>query len=631
MNVSNSLEAFVYPIKRTIHFKIEDIKGFGEKGRFSTPVKIGKTKWYIEAQITTSNHITKERCFLLYLKNLHRFLPGEKIVLEYQFKMLNQNPSKNKVCHEIELRTFQIHQSLGGNGTPIEKLELMNGGFVKNGNIIIECDVQIYLERLEESGIILQELRPNNQDVEQMFSDVDYKPIKKVIEMEIQLSKLTICVPYSQSIYIDEIPFKIEVRKECENWMSIWLFCNQEDRSDWWKVNVLATFQLINRSSNVKSNSLLIRPTLLERSNIKCGKNRWIKWDELMDPDHVCVKKGRIVVEVIVDILGKYGFDETTGQGIEKPMKRMTDALILVDETEFYVPKMILSHQSSWFCQLFAEKYDKNIFTLTNVDAALFSNFLNLVYDLELDLIEEDIGKLLELLEKYGSEKCMKRLDQQLVHMEVKDDMKMLKLVDRYSLLYVKMKYNKKCQSADELKKIFRDPDVIKLSDELRSDLVSNKLPSLEESDDEPYYLYSKETQRISSNTRERQQNPLIENDETWMQLENPDVQNLGNSFLSLLAENNIDHPSEPASIQFSEFSVPSDMVIFNFKDNKIFYSSKQILANASHYFMKRYYGPDAKNDDNTIIFDKITSKDFNVLLNHVYHPTKSITGMPIS
>ncbi|CAL2044014.1 unnamed protein product [Caenorhabditis brenneri] len=629
MNVSNSLKTFVYPIKRTIRFEIEDIEGLGEEGRYSTPVKIGKTKWYIEAQITKSNHVTKERCLLLYLKNLHSFLPGEKIDFAYQFKLQHQNPSKNKVCNELEYRTFYNHSALGGHGTSIEKLVIMNGGFVKDGNIIIECDVKIVLECLEKRKMNIHELRPNNQDVEQMFSDAAYEPTKKMIEMEIQLSQLTNSIPYSQLVYIDEIPFKIEIRKESDNWISIWLLCNQEDQSDWWRVNVLAKFRLINRSSNVKRNLLSIRSTLLERSNIKCGKNRWIKWEELIDPNHVCVKYGRIVVEVVVDILRKYGFDETTGKGIGKPMQRMTDALILIDKTEFYVSRMILSHQSSWFCQLFAENSNKNIFTLTNVDATLFSNFLHLVYNCELNLKEEDVGKLLELLEKYGSEECIRRLDQQLANLEVKDDLKMLKLVDRYSLYYVKMKYNKKYQNADEWKKLFRDPDVIKLTDELRRDLVSDEFPSSEESDETPYYLYSKVTQKLSKNIpnpRQRLQKALIGNNEIKMLLEDPDVQNLGNSFLSLLAENNIGQPSEPALIQFSEFSAPSDMVTFNFKDNKIFYSSKQILANASHHFLKRYYGPDAKDDDNTTIFDEITSEDFNVLLNHVYHPTKPIT-----
>ncbi|CAL2043941.1 unnamed protein product [Caenorhabditis brenneri] len=473
----------------------------------------------------------------------------------------------------------------------------------------------------------LQELRPNNQDIEQMFSDVAFESIKKVIEMEIQLSQLTNSVPYSQPFYIDGIPFKIEIGKESENWISIWLLCNQEDKSDWWRVNLVSEFRLINRNTNVKWNLLTIRSTFLERSNMKCGTNNWIKWDDLMVPKHVCVKHGRIVVEVVVDILGKYGFDETTGKGIKKPMKRMTDALILVEKTEFYVSRMILSHLSFWFCQLFTENSNTNIFPLTNVDATLFSKFLHLVYNCELNLIEKDVGKLLELLEKYGSDECIRRLDKQLVNLEVKDDLKMLKLVDKYSLFYVKIKYNRKYQNAEEWKKLFRDPDVIKLTDELRRDLVSDEFSNSEESDDEPFYLYSKSVRKISktiSNPRERLQKALIENDEIRMLLEDPDVQNLGNSFLSLLTENKTDQPS--SSIQFSEFSAPSVMVTFNFKDNKIFYSSKQILANASHYFLKRYYGPDAKDDDNTIIFDEITSQDFNVLLNHVYHPTKPIT-----
>ncbi|EGT44014.1 hypothetical protein CAEBREN_20329 [Caenorhabditis brenneri] len=481
--------------------------------------------------MTKSNHITKERCLLLYLKNLHSFLPEEKMLCAYQLKLLHPNPWKTKVYNEFEDRPLPFHSPRSRNCISIEKLAIMNGGFVNNGKIIIECYVRIVFERLEERKVNLQELRPNNQDIEHMFLEVPYEPIKKVIEMEIQLSQLTNSVPYSQPFYIDGIPFKVEIGKESDNWISIWLLCNQEDKSDWWRVNLVSEFRLINRNTNVKWNLLTIRSTFLERSNIKCGKNNWIKWDDFMDPKHVCVKHGRIVVEVVVDILGKYGFEETTGKGIKKPMKRLTDALILIDKKEFYVSRM--------------------------------------------------------------------------------------------------MKYNKKYQNAEEWKKLFRDPDVIKLTDELRRDLVSDEFPSSEESDDEPFYLYSKSVRKISktiSNPRERLQKALNENHEIRMLLEDPDVQNLGNSFLSLLTENNIGQPAEPPSIQFSEFSAPSVMVTFNFKDNKIFYSSKQILANASHYFMKRYYGPDAKYDDNTIIFDEITSEDFNVLLNHVYHPTKPIT-----
>uniref|UniRef100_A0A1I7T9Y4 BTB domain-containing protein n=1 Tax=Caenorhabditis tropicalis TaxID=1561998 RepID=A0A1I7T9Y4_9PELO len=100
-------------------------------------------------------------------------------------------------------------------------------------------------------------------------------------------------------------------------------------------------------------------------------------------------------------------------------------------------------------------------------------------------------------------------------------------------------------------------------------------------------------------------------------------MKNQGNQILSILSER-----TKSPQISFKEFSDPSDMVTFNFKDNRIFYSSKQILANASVYFMKRFFGPNAKYDDNTIIFDDVTSQNFNVLMNHIYHPNIAITGI---
>uniref|UniRef100_A0A1I7T9Y6 BTB domain-containing protein n=1 Tax=Caenorhabditis tropicalis TaxID=1561998 RepID=A0A1I7T9Y6_9PELO len=104
--------------------------------------------------------------------------------------------------------------------------------------------------------------------------------------------------------------------------------------------------------------------------------------------------------------------------------------------------------------------------------------------------------------------------------------------------------------------------------------------------------------------------------------MEDPDLQNQGNQILSIL----LGKPETSSQISFKEFSDPSDMVTFNFKDNKIFYSSKQILANASVYFMRRFFGPNAKYDDDTIIFDDVTSENFNIFMNHIYHPTRVIT-----
>uniref|UniRef100_A0A1I7T9Y3 G-patch domain-containing protein n=1 Tax=Caenorhabditis tropicalis TaxID=1561998 RepID=A0A1I7T9Y3_9PELO len=54
-----------------------------------------------------------------------------------------------------------------------------------------------------------------------------------------------------------------------------------------------------------------------------------------------CEKHGRISIKATVDILRKYGFDGKTGRGIEKPMKKMTDAVIWIQEEKFHVSRMV--------------------------------------------------------------------------------------------------------------------------------------------------------------------------------------------------------------------------------------------------------------------------------------------------
>uniref|UniRef100_A0A1I7T9Y2 Tudor domain-containing protein n=1 Tax=Caenorhabditis tropicalis TaxID=1561998 RepID=A0A1I7T9Y2_9PELO len=81
----------------------------------------------------------------------------------------------------------------------------MNGGYVNNGRIVIECDVEIVNEDIRYPRVLTS--RPDDDDVRLMLQEVGYIPTIKCIEMEVALNEISEDLTASHVVYIDGIPW----------------------------------------------------------------------------------------------------------------------------------------------------------------------------------------------------------------------------------------------------------------------------------------------------------------------------------------------------------------------------------------------------------------------------------------
>ncbi|CAP26623.2 Protein CBG06295 [Caenorhabditis briggsae] len=521
-----SFEKYIYPIRGKLRFETDQMEDLNKCYKYGNAVKLGKTEWCLIVATECSPHTQNQKCFSIFLKSLYNYDLAETISGQFCVYILkNSKPEKAR-----RTKFVMNEKSTGTYGFPnfLKWDELMNDGYVENGKIVIEAVLSIEVEQIFNPKSTFFDCRPNSEDLKVMLEPKEEGcQIKsgRIIQ-EVEMAKLK----------------------------------DMNLQNLWWRVEAAAEIHIKSRLHPNVNISFNVPPKLFLGS--RSYGSFYDIWDFLMDQESGYLSIGKILVEIRIDVRKKYGFECP-----QKPIRKMTDSVILIDGEEFHVSRSLLSHHSSVLCDLFTGTPDIPNFLFDEISKELFVKFLELVHDWKTEIDEKNIEKLLKCLNLLEADECIKLCDN----------------------LMVRNEFNF-CNRAHF--QTFQSPN-------------------------EPYYSYVKRYPKLPNVLRPTGEFQFEFVEKTREMLEDPEMEHIGNEVLLYLSRKSNLLKNMCSRVFFKEFSDPLDMVVFHFEDGKSFYASKQF----SQHFMREFYGPKYKGNDNEIKISDVKSEDFEMFLTFIYRP----------
>ncbi|KAF1766899.1 hypothetical protein GCK72_006857 [Caenorhabditis remanei] len=183
------------------------------------------------------------------------------------------------------------------------------------------------------------------------------------------------------------------------------------------------------------------------------GWEKFIEWAE-MEKDFLV--DDMLTVETHVKIGKTTGIYKDNLRSFDETMEEFSDVVLVVNEQKFYVLKLYLSVQSSYFNALFLGQFresKKSEVKLTGVDADDFQNYLELLYgDDSID--EFTVEGLLLVGDMYDTAMVIRKCEQFLLKESKKTLKKKLELSTRYSLEALKKKCLAEIKSIGDLQAV---------------------------------------------------------------------------------------------------------------------------------------------------------------------------------
>ncbi|PIC47224.1 hypothetical protein B9Z55_006649 [Caenorhabditis nigoni] len=218
------------------------------------------------------------------------------------------------------------------------------------------------------------------------------------------------------------------------------------------------------------------------------GFPEFLKWDEMKNEYLV---DGNLTVEAHVEIIETSGIGKEKIRTFDESQKDVSDLVVSVRNTKFYVAKMFLAAQSSFFKALllgnFAESKKSEI-TLTGIDPTDFHYFLEVLYgewamDAIYSLFFSDLSLLPEstvegvalLADMYDAPTAIRRCESFLLNESKKSLKKKLQMATRYHLENLKKKCLEEIKTATDLRSVL-PADLNDLDPKVMSELFKKSI-----------------------------------------------------------------------------------------------------------------------------------------------------------
>ncbi|EFP09803.1 hypothetical protein CRE_21419 [Caenorhabditis remanei] len=164
-----------------------------------------------------------------------------------------------------------------------------------------------------------------------------------------------------------------------------------------------------------------------------------IPWSDLT---RECSVDGKVKVEVRVKILKATGTETKKLMNFDEAMKDFSDAVLVVKKEKFYISKLFLAYQSTYFKSLLLggfKESEKSEIVLKDIDPEDFQKFLEVLYGE--DAVDDDtVEGIVHLADMYDAPKVLKRCEQFLMKKSRKSLKSKLKLSAKYNMDSVKNK-----------------------------------------------------------------------------------------------------------------------------------------------------------------------------------------------
>ncbi|KAF1767513.1 hypothetical protein GCK72_007472 [Caenorhabditis remanei] len=164
-----------------------------------------------------------------------------------------------------------------------------------------------------------------------------------------------------------------------------------------------------------------------------------IPWSDLK---RECSVDGKVKVEVRVKILKATGTETKKLMNFDEAMKDFSDAVLVVKKEKFYISKLFLAYQSTYFKSLLLGSFKeskKSEIALKDIDPEDFQKFLEVLYG-EVAVDDDTVEGIAHLADMYDAPKALKRCEQFLMKKSRKSLKSKLELSAKYNMDGVKNK-----------------------------------------------------------------------------------------------------------------------------------------------------------------------------------------------
>ncbi|CAO4366659.1 unnamed protein product [Caenorhabditis nigoni] len=267
---------------------------------------------------------------------------------------------------------------------------------------------------------------------------------------------------YSEEEECFGVPWKLLIKRIGQN-LGVFLHCSI-DKTEKWQIEVDRDLKLITVTGKVLSRKQTKPLGNAEGEFSSWGFRAFTTWAELMK-DYVT--DDSVTVEAYVKILKMTGIEKKKLRSFDESTKELSDVILIVEDQKFFVLRLFLAGQSTFFKSLFLDKSEKlPEYTLDNAESKDFQNFLELLYR-ELSIDDSTIEGILHLADRYDAKTAIQKCEEFLMENSEKTAKEKLKLAHRYKLKNLKNKCLSKITTAADIRSVLShdasemDPSVL--------------------------------------------------------------------------------------------------------------------------------------------------------------------------
>ncbi|KAF1767466.1 hypothetical protein GCK72_007425 [Caenorhabditis remanei] len=260
------------------------------------------------------------------------------------------------------------------------------------------------------------------------------------------------------------VPWKTKVGRR-NGYLSYYLYCEQPKTTEWSIVveRVARLFSIGGKIYERKYTESTFSSNIIYTG---WGRNEFIKWEDL---ENNYMVDGDIMIETYVKIKKMTGIERKKLKNFDASMSEFSDVVLIVEDEKFYISKLFLASQSSYFKSILMgkqEEIQKREVTLENCKSKDFQYFLELIYG-ESPIDDETIDGILGLADVYDVPIAMRKCEEFLIRDSEKTLKEKLRLAKRYYLNKLKENCISKITTAADLRSVFSydfngmDPSVV--------------------------------------------------------------------------------------------------------------------------------------------------------------------------
>ncbi|PIC48868.1 hypothetical protein B9Z55_007690 [Caenorhabditis nigoni] len=333
-----------------------------------------------------------------------------------------------KMCSELISKTEQVKKNQKDNLQDLEELDEIS-------------------EKLQSIQSLISRRLESNEEAEKLSKDskkepIDKPPVPNNATFSVSSEK-TFKLKY---VFKNVHKFK-ENKNKCSEWddhfnsnwymsarrsnghLGLFVVCHPIARKGKWSIQAKLEFKVVGPNQNA-----VIKTGEDCYEKIRgLGFTEFLEWEKIKEEYLV---DGNLTVEAKVTIIETNRLGREKIRKFDESQKDVSDVILVVKDTKFYVSKMFLASQSSAFKTLMSGNFPKSEpseVKLNGIDPDDFHYFLEVLYG-EYAIDEANVEDIARLADMYDAPTAMRRCEEFLLYLSRKRLEKKLEMATRYHM-----------------------------------------------------------------------------------------------------------------------------------------------------------------------------------------------------